>query len=335
MINIKLHTSFLLRKLASDVLNSIIDSSEEYEYTITDGGKPEGEGWEKTPQARVPHSYRRKKQHSTNTSNPSQIKKWSKPDHLKVAFSEIPENTQMAMDEFIVENNNMLEYCDYLDFSPELSHLIASKLGDDYLESEPAELIRDFGGTGYMKGKDTRKELSNLACHHFNVEPDGFGLKKLENVDENSLDEFSTFVKANQMSAYLSGFVDEDGFITAYRGTDDQYENGKYRGSNCESWAIDPMNAFSDAKTIIKARIPVERVIGCFAGNNGLYGCGETEITICTQGLDLECEDLLEKTDKSIDSRCNIGKNERPKAGERIKNNILRMKKMQSRPESS
>ncbi|MBP5458700.1 MAG: HEAT repeat domain-containing protein, partial [Clostridia bacterium] len=101
-------------------------------------------------------------------------------------------------------------------------------------------------------------------------------------------------------------------------------KDGKYKGANCESWTVNPKSAFA-CSSLIKARIPVERVIGCYASDHKLYCCNEKELTICTSGLDFEFKDLLDGTDRSTDAALKVRDQEQSNAEKRIKGNLTKM----------
>ena len=311
----------LLRSDRIDVLAAarMLVLGAKYEYVITEGGEPEGEGWEHSPHSKNPNSYRRRTGLHPNEKVPE-----SKPARNYKAFdaSRIPEkmkNVMMKALDFDVD------YFEQLRDGYNMMSGIRKVVGEDYLDTDTADYVSSFADSGYGKSDYPRRELSNIACNVMGVNPDGYCLNSKKELDEQDRKDAETFVKASQLIASMTGLVDEEGYVTAYRGTKDQYDRGtgKYRGSNCESWTVNPDKVFREGQ-IVKARIPVERILGCFAGNMSLYPCKEDEITCCTNDLDLECEELTGSDDSSTAEDYDMGM-ESFMAQERIANNIRKM----------
>lgn len=332
MDNINRFASSSILKIAMEVLGEgnhgtikdIVDTltaSSEYEYIITDGGKPEGEGWEKSPYSKNPNSWRREKGKYHDSKGKSELR-----DELQgITYDDVPEDAKKIMGRLIdaeeLDQYKLNNYTRDMMNDKSISKVISDNMDYDYLESDEADLVEDFGDSSYGQMAHARTELSNLACKIMNVPPDNYSIYKTWYVDDKTLENARKFILANQKAAYMAGLVDEDGYILAYRGTDGQVKDGKYQGANCESWAVNPSLAFS-GNNFIKAKIPVSRVIGCSLGNHGLYPCDESEITVNTAGLDLEFSDLATG---DYDELHEIKSKECAKVAEQIKENLLKL----------
>lgn len=319
----------------------VLRTAKDYEYIITEGGKPEGEGWEKSPYSKNPNSYRREVGHGKKKTPSADSR-----SEIQTPFEEIPSSIRDAMSNTILDGDevskeNLIDYMSYLSNSSEIMDYInldedsddeVTFMTSDDEDDEPVPikgLLYMFSDDDYGHESPVRKKMSALACRVFDVPADEYCLSKDElddlNLSDEDVEKARRLFKKNQKAAYMAGLVDKDGYITAYRGTSGQYVDGKYSGANCESWAVSPKECFG-GQQILKAKIPVSRVLGCFAGNREQYACDETEISVCTTGLDLQCEDLLEGTARKYDDIHRFRENEIPNAATRVRQNILDMK---------
>lgn len=357
MKNINLFASLEVMKIAEElkrkdvvdwnyVMNAVrmLNAASKYEYVITDGGRPEGEGWEKTPHPKVPNSWRRVRKPGNNKPAPETTPE-SKPSRNfpKASYSQIPEDVRDSMENtMIMADNPDLEdiknYMYNLSTGKSISSAVDDLMNTNYLDTSGADQIHAFGDDSYGKSAPARKYLSNLACQVMNTKPDGYCINETNELTPDELVQGEQFVRANQLAAYMAGLVDKDGYITAYRGTNNQYKDGKYNGTNCESWTVNPLKSFYGENQLLKAKIPVERVIGCFAGTGeNLYVCDENEITVNTYGLDFQCEQIAEGENYVQKER--IVKNEALTAAGNIRDNILNIMKtenpMNNEPETN
>lgn len=334
MKNINRFASLNVMRIAEEILRdgnspvikelvSALTAASEYEYVITDGGKPEGEGWEKSPYSDNPNSYRREKgRYHDAPKRKSELRE----ELQSITYDDIPENAKKIMGKLIdaekLDDHQLDIYTQDMMRDKSISQFISDDMDYYYLESNEAKLVKNFGDSSYERDSSVRRELSNIACQIMNAPPDDYSIDKTWDVDEETLENARKFILANQKAAYMTGLVDEDGYILAYRGTNGQIDShGNYIGANCESWAVDPLNAFPE-KNFIKAKIPVSRVIGCSLGNKDLYPCEESEITVNTAGLDLEIENLNANRQNEF---YKIKSKEGNKVAEKIKENLLRL----------
>lgn len=277
-------------------MNDEILVASDYEYIVTDGGRPEGEGWERTPHPRVRNSWRRKTRpnHEKHNIEESRVK----GNLYKV--EDIPYSVSDSMGELFGEYEDPLRKYLRLFYNDDSIRFDLKDRFSDALKNNPVtEYIEDFGDDGYARNDDTRKKLSALAARMTGVGPDNYCITEdnMPEVTDEEVENARKVSKACQEILKMTGFVNDDGTVTLYRGTNNQFDEstGKYRGANCESWTVNPNKAFRESQ-ILKADIPLERVIGCFAGT-GMYEHDENEVTCCTNDLDFKVEKL--KPDKA------------------------------------
>jgi len=225
-----------------------------------------------------------------------------------------------ARDKFATKGDDgMIEYEDYLVDQIENNEEIIGDALDEILDIEDAfdekNPITSFTGQDY-DGTGHRLSMISLAARYPDGNTSDFRVERMkkrceegdpkykndcENYSPNDtptekdIEAFKRLQKNQQQSLVDMGLVDEDGMVTVYRGAGGIEGEGSvdYKGSAVDSWSMSPTIAWSyaeinDGKNIMKAKVPLDRVIMAAASSTReqFEFPSEFEVTIDSIGLD-------------------------------------------------
>jgi len=225
-----------------------------------------------------------------------------------------------ARDKFATKGDDgMIEYEDYLVDQIENNEEIIGDALDEILDIEDAfdekNPITSFTGQDY-DGTGHRLSMISLAARYPDGNTSDFRVERMkkrceegdpkykndcENYSPNDtptekdIEAFKRLQKNQQQSLVDMGLVDEDGMVTVYRGAGGIEGEGSvdYKGSAVDSWSMSPTIAWSyaeinDGKNIMKAKVPLDRVIMAAAASTReqFEFPSEFEVTIDSIGLD-------------------------------------------------
>lgn len=225
-----------------------------------------------------------------------------------------------ARDKFAAKGDDgMIEYEDYLVDQIKNNEEVIGDALDEILDIEDAfdekNPITNFTGQDY-DGTGHRLSMISLAARYPDGNTSDFRIERMkkrceegdpkykndcENYSPNDtptekdIEAFKRLQKNQQQSLVDMGLVDEDGMVTVYRGAGGVEGEGSvdYKGSAVDSWSMSPTIAWSyaeinDGKNIMKAKVPLDRVIMAAAASTReqFEFPSEFEVTIDSIGLD-------------------------------------------------
>lgn len=210
----------------------------------------------------------------------------------------------------------------YKNITPKTRELLKS--AEEYAAkgSNVGDILYKFTGDGYMdvNGGTTTSLIIQSKSHSPEDLENDYRLQKARKMckepwnaktqecknlaakpDKKDIEALHALSKATHKALIESGFVDENGMVTVFRGLngysqesgeDEKFVTSKYKGTAADSWTVSPrtVDDFSGGDAVLVAKVPLQFIVAApwlHQGQDGLFqqGRGEKELIVDSRGL--------------------------------------------------